>query len=95
MSCPCDEPATAGHRFASRPRSQRRASRLDQRCKRIQLKRILSLVNCWANTPLPLADPVFKVKESLGLEWALVLLLALVPVTIIEALKLLRAWLAK
>ena len=44
---------------------------------------------------LPFAQPVFEVATHLGWEWALVFGLALAPVTIVEATKIVRAFLRK
>jgi Ca2+-transporting ATPase len=44
---------------------------------------------------LPFAQPVFEVATHLGWEWALVFALALVPVTIVEATKLVRSFLRR
>jgi len=41
---------------------------------------------------LPYVQRIFKVEGNLGWEWAIILGLSLLPVTIIEVLKLLRAW---
>jgi Ca2+-transporting ATPase len=41
---------------------------------------------------LPFARPVFESEQHFAGEWAVLILLALTPVTVIEVAKLLRAW---
>jgi hypothetical protein len=41
---------------------------------------------------LPFARPVFESAATFTGEWALLVVLALMPVTVIELAKLLRAW---
>ena len=41
---------------------------------------------------LPFARPVFETAAHFGWEWGILALLALTPVTVIEVLKLIRAW---
>jgi hypothetical protein len=39
---------------------------------------------------LPFAQPVFQIGSDLGRDWATVILLALIPVTVIEVAKSIR-----